>query len=120
MENMLKFEIPQLYNHFERAEILCNLEALAKSALYISGYTHSGFDEPQVFKLPAEFDDPESVYEKSYDELIEIVGGYNFIISENELPEQPIKLVVDEEKTNQIKNGSHYPIYKVVLCDGLA
>ena len=62
-----------------------------------------------------EADDPESVYENSLGELIELVGGYNYYISENELHEPLIALVVDEEKTNLLKAGSQYPIYKVVL-----
>ena len=112
--NILRFDVPPLCDFLDRDEILCNLEALAISALYIAGYNPSGFNEPQGFELPAEYDDPESVYEKSYDELIELVGGYNFSISENKLPEQPIKLVVDEEKTKYLQNSSNYPIYKII------
>ena len=110
MKNLIKFDVPQLFNPYDRDEILCNLEALAMSAYYIAGGSQMAFDESFI-----EAEDPESVYERSCDELVELVGGYNQYISENNLHEPLIALVVDEEKTSLLETGSQYPIYKVVL-----
>ena len=45
MENILRFDVPPLCDFLDRDEILCNLEALAISALDIAGYNPSGFNE---------------------------------------------------------------------------
>ena len=113
---LLTFIIPHLYNQHDRSEILCNLEALAINAYYLAGGDRDEFIKMIELESGIEADDPESVYENSLDELIELVGGYNHYISENNLHESLIKLVVDEEKTSLLETGSQYPIYKVVLC----
>ena len=114
--NLLNFDMPQLINPYDRDEILCNLESLALSAFRISGRDDIGCDENDMFNT-ASYDDPVDVYENSYDELLELVGGYNYFVNENRLNEPLIRLVVDDEKTGFLKDGSQYPIYKVVLCD---
>ena len=121
LHELLSFDVPHLYNIYDRSEILCNLEALTISACRITGSDLEGLRDivELDFEPDLELEDPKIVYEKSYDELIEIIGGYNFYISENKLPEPLIQLVVDDEKTNLLKGGIQYPIYKVILCNGL-
>ena len=116
--DLLKFDMPHLLNPYDRDEILCNLESLALSAYRLSGCDDMGCKETDFFSIDND-DDPVDVYEQCYDELIEIVGGYNYFISENKLEEPLIQLVVDDEKTSLFEHGSQYPIYKVVLCDRL-
>ena len=119
LNKLLKFDVPHLYNPHDRGEILCNLEALALSAFYISENDLKGSASMVELELePAtEEYEPVKVYEESYDELIEIVGGYNFFISEHNLNKQPIELVIDDEKTQFLKEGDEFPIYKVVLIE---
>ena len=120
MANLFKIEVPQLCNPYEHSEILCYLESITRSALYLAG------DDQMRLREMVESDDdlsieeynPEDVYEKSYDGLIETVGGYNHTITENGLNIPRIQIVVDEEKSRLLKAGSRYLIYKVVLCDG--
>ena len=121
MENSLKVEMPQLYNPYDQSEILCELETLAMCAFFLAGDDQMGLrdivegqDESNIKEY-----DPKDTYMKSYDELIELIGGYNFYINENNLPEPLIELTIDEGKTALLKDGSKYPIYKVVICGGL-
>jgi hypothetical protein len=113
---LLSFDLPQLYNLYDRDEILCNLESLALSAFRISSGDGMGCVETDIFDFEND-DDSVDAYEESLDELIEVVGGYNYIISESKIDEPLIRLVVDYEKTNLLNDGGRYPIYKVVLCD---
>ena len=121
IENLFAIEVPTLYNPYDRDEILCNLETLAMCGFYLSGDDQMGLRNMIESEIDSTIEayDPEREYLKSYDELIEIVGGYNFLVCENNLPEPLIMLVVDEEKASLLKKGSQYPIYKVVLSGGL-
>ena len=119
LDELLSFDMPGLYNPHDRSEILCNLEALAISAFCLSGGGQAvarNFTELE-FEPDLVLDDPEIVYASSYNELIEIIDGYNFFISENKLPEPLIQLVIDDEKTSLLKEDSLYPIYMLVLCN---
>jgi hypothetical protein len=114
--DFLKFDVPQLYNPYDRDEILCNLEALAISASCMAGDgSMIAHELAEIEVFDGEYD-PERTYMDSYDGLIELVGGYNYFIGENGLSEPLIQLVVDEGKTSLLENGSRHPVYKVVLC----
>ena len=118
MKNLFAIEVPLLYNPYDRDEILCNLETLAMCSYYLAGDDQMRLQEMVESELDTTIEayNPEREYMKSYDALIEIIGGYNFLVRKHNLTEPLIKLVVDEEKTALLKEGSLYLIYKVVLC----
>ena len=104
--------IPQLYNPYDRDEILCALEALVISAYRLAGVIDVGCTKNHV--LYEDYDDPAEMYVNSYDELIELVGGYNHNIIENNLNIPQIRLIVDEDKTKVLGEDCKYPVYMVV------
>jgi hypothetical protein len=116
--DFLNFDIPPLYNPYDRDEILCNLEALAISAVRIAGSDSIGFLGTEELINSDDDSDPVKTYENSYDELIEIIGGYNHFVNESKITAPQIRLVVDEDKTGLLKDGSQYPIYEIVIYSG--
>ena len=108
MENLFKAEVPLLYNPYDQSEILCALESLIELVR----------SSERGNNLTIEEHNWKDEYWKYYDELIELVGGYNYYITENNLPIPLIQLAVDDEKTSLLKSGSQYPVYKVTVCGG--
>ena len=119
MKKPITVEAPKLYNPYERAEILCNLDSLARCAFFLAGDDQMGLRDmvEQEFDSTIEEYDPEGVYFKSHDEMIFLVDSYNLTIKEDSLLEPLIEILVDEEKTGLLKDVDRYPIYKVVLCN---
>ena len=121
MENLFKVEAPQLCYMYDRSEVLCNLESLARCAFFLVGDDQMGLRYMVEVELDSSIEEynPEDEYWKCYDELTDFIAGYNFSVKENNLPGSLIELVVDHDKTNLLKDNNQYPIYKVVTCNGL-
>ena len=111
----LVFDVPPLYNPYDRDEILCNLEALAIAAIHLATDEQRDLRETLEFESATVKNDSAGVYERSYDELIEIVGGYNYFISKNMVNEPSIQIVIDDAKTKLLNKENSYPIYKIIL-----
>ena len=120
-KDLFCFDVPHCINRFDMTDILCNLEALAMCAFYIAGDDQMGLKNMVENGLESSIDefDPESVYAENYNELMDIVEGYNFSISKNKSSTHLIQLVVDDEKTSMLREGSKYKINKIIQCDGL-
>ena len=104
-KELFAINVPQLYNPFDRDAILCAIETLVINAYRLAEAVDASCEDDY---------NPTDMYEKSYDELIELIGGYNYNIDENSLDIPRIWLVIDEYKTELLGNDCEYPVYMVV------
>jgi len=100
----------------ESSEITLLLEVMNQCAFYLAGNDQMGLQELVEIQLGITMDEynPEQRYEDCMDALVDAVGTYNFSVSESNLNEPLIDIVVNEEQTAQLESGSEYQILDVV------
>jgi hypothetical protein len=110
------FHLPEIHDDDAYDEIRCSLEQLEMCALYLSGEDQLGLKDFVERNLGDSIEDydPEETYEKSLDNLVDAVGGYNQFIQDNNLSHNPLRIIVDKIRTATLSNPSEYQIYMVV------
>ena len=115
--SLYEFSIPSMYGTFgEEDEIISCLEDIARIAMYCAGNDEMDLVDFVESILGISFDDynPYEEYYKSVNALYDRVGEYNSVMSNNGLINKILKVDIDNEYAEMLKNT--YPsmhIYRV-------
>ena len=119
--DLFTFDIPYISDRFDKADILCHLEELSMCAFYLAGDDQMGLNDLVENTLESTIDEynPKTEYKENLNDLLDIIDGYNYFVSENKLPAPMLQLAIDDEKTSMLNESNEFKVYKVTICNGL-